>query len=173
VIAAEQLSALPVGAPLVDRARPTLRPVPTGPLAGPLAGPTPRTAAAPTALLDDGPTVSQLDAARAAARRQLAAPARVMRSVAMALLEIEAGSRSAEQLERRCDPDLWERIDGRLPRRGGAFVTGSALLRVMCQEHSPGLADGVAVVRRGQRINAIAMRIDARDGRWMVTDLDF
>ena len=170
MIAAEQLSSLPVGAPLVDRARPALRPVPTGPLATPT---TQRTGAAPGVLVDEGPTVSQLDAARRTARRSLSGPAFVMRSVAMALLEIEAGSRSAEQLERRCDADLWERIDHRVPRRGGAFVTGTALLRVMCQEHTPGLADGVAVVRRGQRVNAIAMRIDARDGRWMVTELDF
>jgi hypothetical protein len=172
VIAAEQLSALPVGPPQVDRARPALRPVPTGPLARP-AAPHTGLADTPPALLDDGPTVSELDAARVRARHQLSAPARVMRSVAMALLEIEAGSRSAEQLERRCDAELWERIDRRLPRRGGAFVTGTALVRVMCQEHSPGLADGVAVVRRGQRVNAIAMRIDARDGRWVVTELDF
>lgn len=172
MIAAEQLSPLPVGAPLVDRARPALRPVPTGPLARPATPPT-GLAGRPAALLDDGPTVSELDAARARARRHLTAPAQVMRSVAMALLEIEAGSRSAEQLERRCDADLWDRIDRRLPRRGGAFVSGTALMRVMCQEHSPGLADGVAVVRRGQRVNAIAMRIDARDGRWVVTELNF
>jgi hypothetical protein len=96
-----------------------------------------------------------------------------MRAVAMALLEIEAGCRSAEQLERLCHPDLWDRVNRRLRRSGGAFITGSSLIRVLSQEHSPGLADGVAVVRREGRVSAVAMRLDARDGRWMVTELDF
>jgi hypothetical protein len=123
--------------------------------------------------LDDNPTWSELALARAQARRNLPAPALVLRSVAMALLEIESGCRSAEQLERRCHPELWERVNQRLRRSGGAFVTGRSLVRVHCQEHDPGLADGVAVVRRGGRVSAVAMRLDARDGRWTVTDLDF
>jgi hypothetical protein len=171
VIAAEQLSALPSEGALAEpTVRPALRPVPAGPLARPSG---PARDPAPVAALDDNQTVSQLAVARAAARRGLPAPALVMRSVAMALLEIEAGCRSAEQLERRCHPDLWDRVNQRLRRSGGAFVTGSSLVRVLCQEHSPGLADGVAVVRRDERVSAVAMRLDAGGGRWVVTDLDF
>jgi hypothetical protein len=175
VIAAEQLSALSSQAPLVEPAvrpapGPALRPVPAGPLTR-LANPA--RDRSPSAALDDNPTVSQLALARTTARRGLPAPALVMRSVAMALLEIEAGCRSAEQLERRCQPALWDRVNQRLRRSGGAFVTGRSLVRVLCQEHSPGLADGVAVVRRDQRVSAVAMRLDAMSGRWVVTDLDF
>jgi hypothetical protein len=52
-------------------------------------------------------------------------------------------------------------------------VTSRSLLRVVWQELSPGLVDGVAVVRRGRRVAAIAMRLDAGFGRWTVTELCF
>ena len=124
-------------------------------------------------LEDDHPTASQLAEARRFARRRLPAPAGVMQAVALALLEVEAGCRSAAQLERRCRPEVWATLNLRLRRRGGAFVTGGSLLRVVCQENSPGLADGVAVVRRGDRVSAVAMRLDASGGRWIVSALCF
>jgi hypothetical protein len=146
-----------------------LRLVPTGPAVRP---PVPLSPGG-VHLLDDSPTASELAAARRAARRRLPAPAGVMRAVALALLEVEAGYRSAEQLERRCTPDAWSKVNARLRRRGGAFVTGGSLVRVVCQENSPGLADGVVVVRRDGRVSAVAIRLDARDGRWTVTELFF
>jgi hypothetical protein len=94
-----------------------------------------------------------------------------MGTVALALLEVEAGYRSAEQLERRCAPQTWERVNRRLRRSGGAMVTRDSLIRLVYQEPSPGLADGVAIVRRGDRIGAIALRMDASQGEWMVTEL--
>jgi len=37
----------------------------------------------------------------------------------------------------------------------------------------PGLADAVALVRRGPRVEAIAMRLDGAGGRWEVTELQY
>jgi len=122
----------------------------------------------------EGPvTAMELRVARRKARGALPAPPLAIRGMAFALLEVEAGCRSAEQLERCCRPDAWERLNRRLARSGGAFVTNRALLRVHWQELTPGLVDGVAVVRRGGRVAAIAMRLDAGFGRWTITELCF
>src|SRR6266540_3193727 len=96
-------------------------------------------------------------------------PATIAGGIAMALLEIEAGCRSVAQLERVCTPELWSVLEPTVRRRGGPFPTGNALIRVHCQENTPGLADAVAVVRRGDRVQAMAMRLDAGGGRWVVS----
>ena len=44
---------------------------------------------------------------------------------------------------------------------------------MICQEDLPGLADTVAVVQRGDRVQPVAMRLDACRGRWAVTELRF
>ncbi len=89
----------------------------------------------------------------------------------MALLEVEAGCRNATQLARLCAPDLWDRIGERLRRPG--TVAPTALLRVLTQEPVPGIANTVSVVRRGLRVQPVAMRLDARSGRWIVTELRY
>ena len=91
----------------------------------------------------------------------------------MALLEVEAGCRSAGQLERICSPELWTGLEPRIPRRGGPLPTGRSVLTVFCQEDTPGLADVVAVLQRGDRVAPVAMRLDASGGRWAVTDLAY
>jgi Family of unknown function (DUF6459) len=50
---------------------------------------------------------------------------------------------------------------------------GSDLLRVHYQELVPGLANTVAVVQRGSRVQPVAMRLDACSGRWLVTELRY
>jgi hypothetical protein len=49
----------------------------------------------------------------------------------------------------------------------------SDLLRVHFQELMPGLASTVALVRRGSRVQPVAMRLDACSGRWLVTELRY
>jgi len=117
------------------------------------------------------PSDRELAVARRRARLHLPPPTAVTRDIAMALLEVEAGCRSAVQLERICSPQLWAGIEHRLERRGGPLPSGRALLRVVCQEDLPGLADTVAVVQRGDRVQPVAMRLDASGGRWAVTAL--
>ena len=48
---------------------------------------------------------------------------------------------------------------------------GRSLISVRCQEDRPGLADAVAVVRRGELVRPVALRLDACGGRWTVTEL--
>jgi hypothetical protein len=117
------------------------------------------------------PAERDLRAARRHARAHLPSPAAVTREIALALLEVEAGCRSAAQLERVVSRELWELLEGRIGRRGGPLPSGRSVISVRCQEHAPGLADTVAVVRRGDLVRPVALRLDAGGGRWVVTEL--
>jgi hypothetical protein len=110
-------------------------------------------------------------AARRRARAHLPPPAAVTRDIALALLEVEAGCRSAAQLERIFSPELWQALEHRIGRRGGPLPSGRSLVSVRCQEDTPGLADTVAVVRKGELVRPVALRLDASRGRWVVTEL--
>ena len=109
--------------------------------------------------------------ARRRARVSLPSPVAVTRDIALGLLEVEAGCRSAAQLERIFSPKLWEELEHRIGRRGGPLPSGRSLISVRCQEDKPGLADTVAVVRRGELVRPVALRLDACGGRWTVTEL--
>ena len=108
---------------------------------------------------------------RQRARAGLPSPAAVTRNIALALLEVEAGCRSAAQLERIFSPELWEVLEHRIGRRGGPLPSGRSLVSVHCQEDRPGLADTVAVVHKGDLVRPVALRLDAGGGRWRVTEL--
>jgi hypothetical protein len=120
-----------------------------------------------------GAALAAPDAAGRPVRRGRPSPASVAAGIAMALLEVEAGCRSALQLERVCAPELWNRLEQRVRRRGAPFPAAQALLRVHCQEQLPGVANAVAVVRRGDRVQPVAMRLDAEGDRWVVTVLQY
>jgi Family of unknown function (DUF6459) len=116
-------------------------------------------------------TERDLWAARRRARANLPSPVAITREIALALLEVEAGCRSAAQLERIFSPPLWEALEHRIGRRGGPLPSGRSLISVRCQEDRPGLADTVAVVRKGELVRPVALRLDACGGRWTVTEL--
>jgi hypothetical protein len=117
--------------------------------------------------------LDQRDAARARARSRLATPARAAAAIAIAICEVEAGNCSAAQLERLCHYTLWEAVATRVCRGGGPAVTAHSLLRVHVQERTPGLADAVVTVRRGGRVQPIAMRMDAAPGHWQIVELQY
>jgi Family of unknown function (DUF6459) len=109
--------------------------------------------------------------ARVSARPTLPDPVAIARALALAICEVEAGLRSANQLERICHPSLWEAVANRIQRAGGPAVSGASVLRVQVQEHTPGLVDAVVVIRRGQRAVFIALRLEAVPGRWELIEL--
>jgi Family of unknown function (DUF6459) len=117
------------------------------------------------------PTDRDLWAARRRARANLPSPAAVSRDIALALLEVEAGCRSATQLERIFSSELWQALEHRIGRRGGPLPSGRSLISVHCQEDAPGLADTVAVIWKGELVRPVALRLDASRGRWVVTEL--
>jgi hypothetical protein len=109
--------------------------------------------------------------ARAAARHTLPDPAAATRALALAVCEVEAGLRSASQLERICHPNLWDAVANRIQRAGGPPVSVASVLRIQVQELTPGLVDAVAVIRRGQQAVFIALRLEAVPGRWELIEL--
>jgi hypothetical protein len=113
------------------------------------------------------------DALRSTARPQLGSPARAGARIALAICEIEAGLRSALQLEQRCHLSLWPKLAARLRRSGGPAVPVGSLVRVVAQEHVPGLADVTVLVRRGGRVVPVAMRLDGAKGRWELVELQY
>jgi hypothetical protein len=64
--------------------------------------------------------------ARTAARRTLPDPAATARVLVLAICEVEAGLRSARQLERVCHPSLWDAVANRIQRAGGPPVSGAS-----------------------------------------------
>jgi hypothetical protein len=113
------------------------------------------------------------DAARPHARAELLAPSRAAVKFAVALCEVEAGMRPAAQLEQSCHHTLYEKLAERMRRSGGPAVTAHSLVDVITQEQTPGLVDAVVLLRRGQRVAAVTMRLDAPPGHWQVTELQY
>jgi Family of unknown function (DUF6459) len=110
---------------------------------------------------------------RTAVRPHLPTPVHVAAAIARALCEVEAGLRPIEQLERISHPTLWPSLEARVRRSGGPPVTATSLLRVHIQEIERGLVEAVAIVRRGPRFQAIAMRLDGADGHWEIVELQY
>jgi hypothetical protein len=82
-------------------------------------------------------------------------------------LEVECGRRPPRMARRLLDPRLAAQLEGRWVRRGGP---PGHLVRVTVVRTSADVVDAVAVVRRGARSGAIAIRLARRHGRWLVTD---
>jgi Family of unknown function (DUF6459) len=113
------------------------------------------------------------DTLRTPARRQLGSPAQAGTQIALAICEVEAGLRSPLQLEQVCHLSLWPKLSARLRRSGGPAVPVGSLVRVVAQEHVPGLAEVTVLVRRGGRVVPVAMRLDGAKGRWELVELQY
>ena len=87
--------------------------------------------------------------------------------LARALVEMLSGQRPVNQLRVHCAPEVFAGLLARPTAPGGL----SHLLNVRVCEPADGVAEVSAVFRRGQRVRAIAFRIQGVDGRWRVTAL--
>jgi hypothetical protein len=113
------------------------------------------------------------DTLRSTARQQLGSPARAGSRIALAIWEVEAGLRSPLQLERLCHLTVWPKLSARLRRSDGPAVPVGSLVRVIVQEHVPGLAEVLLLVRRGGRVVPVAMRLDGAKGCWELVELQY
>jgi hypothetical protein len=90
--------------------------------------------------------------------------------LARALLEVLTGTRPVAQLLRWTAPEVFARLEPlAATHRGGRGVC--AVRRVLVSEPAPGIAEVSAVVQRGPRCGALALRMEGLDGRWVVTAL--
>ena len=113
------------------------------------------------------------DTLRTPASRQLGSPAAAGARIALAICEVEAGLRSPLQLERLCHLTLWPKLSKRLQRSGGPAVSVGSLVLVVAQQHIPGLAEVLVLVRRGGRVVAVAMRLDGAKSHWKLLELQY
>lgn len=87
--------------------------------------------------------------------------------LARAFIEALAGLRQLNQLSAHCAPEVFAGLRPRV-RQGGV---PPKLMSVRASEPTDGVAEASAVFRRGQRVAALAFRMQGIDGRWRVTDL--
>lgn len=100
----------------------------------------------------------------------LPAPRLAAARLVPALLEVLAGDRPARQLCRVTAPALLADLERRTLRRHSRTCPASLRSLHVCEPVS-GVAEVAAVVQRGQRVSALALRMEGLDGRWLVTAL--
>jgi Family of unknown function (DUF6459) len=93
--------------------------------------------------------------------------------IALALCEVEAGQRPFAQLERVCHHTLYQRLAAGIRRAGGPAPTTASLVGVVTQEQVAGLVEAVVLIRRGHRVAAVALQLDAALGHWQVIELQY
>jgi hypothetical protein len=105
---------------------------------------------------------------RKQARRTLPDPAATARALALAICEVEAGLRSASQLERICHPSLWDAVASRIQRATSQWRQRSA-------RPSPGVHAGAGGCGGGGPPWSagvfMALRLEAVPGRWELIEL--
>lgn len=87
-----------------------------------------------------------------------------------ALLEAIAGVRPMAQLAPWVSAEVLAIVQSMVASRA-ARPTPTSLRRVLVSEPAPGVAEVTALVQRGARVEAIALRLEGLDGRWLVTAL--
>jgi hypothetical protein len=101
---------------------------------------------------------------------QLAPASRAAQVLATALVEVLAGRRPVGQLRVHCAPPVYAGLSGRAPKSGAGDPL--TVLSVRVGQPADGVAEACATVRHGQRVRALAFRMEGVDGRWRVTALE-
>lgn len=92
--------------------------------------------------------------------------------MAVALVEVVTGGRSAAQLMRWLAPavhDSLVRRQSRTIRRGTALRRPVRVRRVRATHPRDGVVEATVVLLDGSRIRAVALRLEGLDRRWVVT----
>jgi hypothetical protein len=108
-------------------------------------------------------------------RAALPAPRTWAGRVVQAIVEVLGGMRPATQLLRWTTEEVYEQISSRvLPARSGD-VEGpprGVVRSLHVSEPADGVAEVCALVRRGARSTAVALRLEGMDGRWQCTAIE-
>lgn len=104
------------------------------------------------------------------ARADLPEPRQWAGRLVQALVEILAGDRPAAQLVRWTSSQVYDDIATRV---GGGGASRRPVVRsVHICEPADGVAEVAALIRRGARCSALALRLEGLDGRWQCTALE-
>lgn len=107
-------------------------------------------------------------------RRSLPEPRHWSGRFAQAVVEVLSGDRPVAQLVRWTTTDVYEEVACRVLDFGAARVEQPrAVVRsVHVTEPADGVAEVAAMVRRGVRTTALALRLEGLDGRWQCTAIE-
>lgn len=132
---------------------------------------------------DNDPEVDGLFGPRSTPSRELPDPTTWGRRIAQLIVEVLVGQRPSTQLVRWTSEDVYRRVRRRIrpvPRPGdrGRAASASAEPRlrhvvggVRVSEPTDGVAEVAAIIHGPHRVQALALRLEGRDGRWVVTVL--
>ena len=117
-------------------------------------------------------------APRSTPRAELPCPRRMAAGLVQAVMEVIAGRRPLQQLMQYTTEEVYGELQCRVGavralriRRGGGQYGPARLRSVHVDEPADGVAEVTAVVRRGERHRAVALRLEGIDGRWRCTAL--
>ena len=92
-----------------------------------------------------------------------------------AIVEVLAGVRPATQLVRWTTEEVYEEISSRVLAAHGCDADGpprGVVRSLHVSEPADGVAEVCALVRRGARSTAVALRLEGMDGRWQCTAIE-
>ncbi len=104
----------------------------------------------------------------------LPAPKPFSHALVQRLLEVCAGVRPVSQLRPDTTPELYERLEATLaarPRVQGLRPSRADVRSVHVQLRPDGVAEVCSTVVRGQRPQALALRLEGLGGRWVCSEL--
>lgn len=112
---------------------------------------------------------------RPTGRSALPAPRTWAGRVVQAIVEVLGGVRPASQLVHWTTAEVYDDIAGQVgaPPGGADEVVARGVVRSLhVTEPADGVAEVCALVRRGARSTAVALRLEGLDGRWQCTALE-
>jgi Family of unknown function (DUF6459) len=129
------------------------------------------------AAFDTGSDSAELDefGPRPTRRAALPAPRTWAGRVVQAIVEVLAGMRPATQLVRWTTEEVYEEISSRVLTVHGFDIDGpprGVVRSLHVSEPADGVAEVCALVRRGARSTAVALRLEGMDGRWQCTAIE-
>ncbi|HSR22458.1 MAG TPA: Rv3235 family protein [Candidatus Eisenbacteria bacterium] len=107
------------------------------------------------------------------ARADLPEPRQWAGRFVQAVVEVLAGDRPAGQLVRWTSSSVYDDVSSRVVAAARRETPARGVVRsVHVTEPADGVAEVAALVRRGMRSTAIALRLEGMDGRWQCTALE-
>jgi hypothetical protein len=103
-------------------------------------------------------------------RADLPAPGPRAGALVCAIMEALTGRRPIGQLVRWLTSEVYDELEVSITRDRTSGWAGR-LRRLIVTQPADGVAEVTAVVERDTRTSAVAMRMEGRDGRWVVTAL--
>lgn len=102
-------------------------------------------------------------------RAELPAPGPRAAVLVGAIMEVLGGRRPLTQLVRWLTTEVFDELEVNVDSNSSWT---SRLVRLIATEPADGVAEVTAIVQRGPRATAMALRLEGRDGRWVVTALE-